>query len=73
MLGWKGLVLGIPKMCCRTCVDLFRLDFELWVVVVGWGGLSKGINLFSRVAKSASFAGFDGREGFPNPTFHLLT
>ena len=27
----------------RTCVDLLRLDFELWVV--GWGGLSKNIGL----------------------------
>ena len=52
MLGWKGLVLGIPKciICwCRTCVDLFRLDFELGVVVGWWSGLSKnlGLNNFS--------------------------
>ena len=35
----------ILYMVCwfRTCVDLFRLDFELWVV--GWGGLSKNIGL----------------------------
>ena len=48
MLGWKGLVLGIPKMyhmLCRTCVDLFRLDFELGVV--GWPQqeLSKALGL----------------------------
>ena len=44
MLGCKGLVLGIPKMYHMSVKDLFRLDFELWVVVgLGLGSLSKNL------------------------------
>ena len=43
-MGWKGIMVGFQKyiIClCRTCVEWFRLDFELWD---GWGGgLSKNL------------------------------